>query len=424
MLPRARVVLALLAVVTAGCGGTHHALRVRVTPVSSTEDQPVQIRIDGLAPRQGVWLELRSTDANGIAFRSRAAFGADRQGVLDLGRARALSGSSYSGVWPMGLLTSMSAPSAPAFSYYRWGRAPRRFVLTVSSQSRRIASTSFVRRWTRVRYSTVTETVARDGFDGTLYAPVGASHERALLAFGGSEGGDDGSWAERFAAHGIPVLYVGYFHAPGLPDRLVNIPLEYFRAALEWLDRRPEVDPARVSVLGVSYGSEAALLLGVHFPKLVHGVVALVPSSVVTCGIVGAGREGGLTGRLCLGSPWTLGGKPLPHTATLNNPRPWDDARAVIPVERIRAPVFLACGGRDQLWSSCPYARAIVARRKAHGEPTELHVYPAAGHYVGSPFIVYEPGSLARDFFVPQDERGREDLWPRLLAFLHGDRSP
>ena len=59
-----------------------------------------------------------------------------------------------------------------------------------------------------------------------------------------------------------------------------------------------------------------------------------------------------------------------------------------------------------------------------HGEPTELHVYPAAGHYVGSPFIVYEPGSLARDFFVPQDERGREDLWPRLLAFLHGDRSP
>ena len=419
MLPRARVVLALLAVVTAGCGGTHHALRVRVTPVSSTEDQPVQIRIDGLAPRQGVWLELRSTDANGIAFRSRAAFGADRKGVLDLGRARALSGSSYSGVWPMGLLTSMSAPSAPAFSYYRWGRAPRRFVLTVSSQSRRIASTSFVRRWTRVRYSTVTETVARDGFDGTLYAPVGASHERALLAFGGSEGGDDGSWAERFAAHGIPVLYVGYFHAPGLPDRLVNIPLEYFRAALEWLDRRPEVDPARVSVLGVSYGSEAALLLGVHFPKLVHGVVALVPSSVVTCGIVGAGREGGLTGRLCLGSPWTLGGKPLPHTAILNNPRPWDDARAVIPVERIRAPVFLACGGHDEIWSSCPYARAIVARRKAHGEATELLVYPTAGHHVGTPFILYEPGSLASDFFVPNDERSREDLWPRVLAFLH-----
>jgi pimeloyl-ACP methyl ester carboxylesterase len=198
----------------------------------------------------------------------------------------------------------------------------------------------------------------------------------------------------------------------------VNIPLEYFRTALEWLDRRPEVEPARVSVLGISYGSEAALLLAVHFPKLVHGVAALVPSSVVTCGIIGAGRANS-SSPLCLGSPWTLGGKPLPHTAILNNPRPWDDARAVIPVERIRAPVFLACGGHDEIWSSCPYARAIVARRKAHGEATELLVYPTAGHHVGTPFILYEPGSLASDFFVPNDERSREDLWPRVLAFLH-----
>ena len=43
-------------------------------------------------------------------------------------------------------------------------------------------------------------------------------------------------------------------------------------------------------MLGSSHGSEAALLLGVHYPRLVHSVVALVPSSVVTCGIVGAGR--------------------------------------------------------------------------------------------------------------------------------------
>ena len=66
-------------------------------------------------------------------------------------------------------------------------------------------------------------------------------------------------------------------------------------------------------MLGSSYGSEAALLLGVHYPSLVHAVVALVPSSVVTCGIVGAGRVT-LTTPRCLGSPWTLGGKPLPHT--------------------------------------------------------------------------------------------------------------
>jgi dienelactone hydrolase len=263
----------------------------------------------------------------------------------------------------------------------------------------------------------VRETAAKDAFEGTFYAPAAARRRPAVLVIGGSEGGPGSSWlGERLAANGIPALVIGYFHAPGLPDKLVDIPLEYFRTALDWLDGRPEVDAKRVSLLGASYGSEAALLLGVHYPGLVHGVAALVPSSVVTCGIIGADRAGSVS--RCLGSPWRLAGRPLPHTAVLNNPRPWDAPRAVIPVERIQAPVFLACGGHDQVWSSCPYARAIVARRSAHGESTLLFVYPNASHGVGRSSI-YEPGADATDFFVPADERAREDLWPRLLAFLH-----
>ena len=412
----------LLAVVTAGCGGTSHSvLHLQVTPAASVEDQPVSIRLEGLRRLQGVWLELRSTDAKGRVFLSRAAFGAGENGVLDLARARPLAGSTYSGgAWQMGLVTSMAAPNALAFTDYAWGSAPRRFVLTAISASRTIASTSFVRRWRRGTYTTVRETVDHGGFVGTFYAPVGARQQGAVLAIGGEEGGSGSSWlGERLAAHGIPTLVVGYFRAPGLPDRLKDIPLEYFRTALAWLDRRPEVDVQRVSLLGVSYGSEAALLLAAHYPTLVHGVAALVPSSVVTCGTIGAGR-GGFRSHACIGSPWTLGGKPLPYAAVPNKSQPAEDPQAVIPVERIPAPVFLACGGRDQIWNSCRSAHAIVARRNAHGgELTQLYVYPAGGHFVGTPSLVFQPGSLASDFFVPADERGREDLWPRLLAFLH-----
>ncbi len=400
----------LLAVVTAGCGGgSHRAPHLQVTPAVSVEDQPVSIRFDGLRRLQGVWLELRSTDARGVVFVSRAAFGADEQGVLDLDRAAPLTGSAYSGVWPMGLVTSMTAPNAAPLTDYAWGTTPRRFVLTAISASQPIASTTFFRRWRPGAVTTVRRTVAADGFVGTLYAPAGARHEPAVLAIGGEEGGAGSSWlGERLAAHGFPALVVGYFHAPGLPDRLQNIPLEYFRTALEWLERRPEVDASRVSLLGFSYGSEAALLVAAHDPGLVHAVAALVPSSVVTCGTIGAGR-GGFRSHECLGSPWTLAGKPLAP-------------RTVIPVGRITAPVLLACGGRDQVWSSCRSARAIVARRNAHGgESTQLYAYPEAGHYVGTPWLEFQPGSLARDFFVPADERGREDLWPRLLAFLRAD---
>ena len=381
----------------------------------------MSIRFEGLRRLQGVWLELRSTDAKGRVFSSRAAFGADEHGVLDLARARPQAGSVYSGgVWPMGLVTSMTAANAQPFTDYAWGSTSRRFVLTAVSASRAIASTTFVRRWRQGRYTSVRATISHAGFVGTFYAPTGARDQEAVLAIGGEEGGVGSSWlGERLAAHGIPTLVVGYFHAPGLPDRLQHIRLEYFRTALAWLDRRPEVDAQRVSLLGVSYGSEAALLLASHYPSLVHGVAALVPSSVVTCGTIGAGR-GGFRSHACLGSPWTFAGKPLPYAAVPNKLQPADKPQAVIPVDRIPSPVFLACGGRDQFWNSCRSARAIVARRNAHGgELTQLYAYPDAGHYVGTPSLVFQPGSLAGDFFVPADERGREDLWPRLLAFLH-----
>ena len=366
----------LLAIVTVGCGGaSHRAVRLQVTPASSVEDQPIRIHLDGLRRRQGVWLELRSTDAHGVTFVSRAAFGADEQGVIDVANAKALTGSAYSGVWPMGLLTSMSAPDALPFTAYRWGRRPQRFVLSAVSSSQTIASVTFVRRWSRGTYTTVTNTVAKNGFAGTLYSPTDARRRVAVLVIDGSERGRGSSWlGQRLAANGIPALTIGYFHAPGLPGTLHDIPLEYFRTALEWLGHRPEVDPKRLAVLGSSFGSEAALVLGVHYPRLVHSIVALVP-------------------------------------------QPSNDREAVIPVERIRVPVLLACGGRDQIWRSCPSARAIVARRHAHGSSTQLYVYPTASHSLDSP-LVYEPGAMAGDFFVPDDERAREDLWPRLLAFL------
>jgi dienelactone hydrolase len=385
-----------------------------VTPRSSLEDQPIDIRVDGLQPKQGVYVTLSSRDAKGVAFTARASYAADSHGNLDVATAAPLEGSSYSGVWRMGLLTSMSAPNAPPHSIYWWGSAPQRFRLSVISQGRTLAGASFRRSFTEIRYSVRRLAVGRDGFDGQLYVPAGARHRPAVLAFGGSEGGDDGVWiGGRLAAHGIPTLYIGYFHAPGLPDTLARIPLEYFRHALEWLDRQPSVDPTRVSVFGASYGSEAALLLAVHYPQLVHGVVALVPSDVVTCGILGAYRPGG-----CLGSAWTLDGRPLPFTKQYDTPHPSDVPTAAIPVERIHAPVLLACGGEDQVWHSCAYADAIVARRRAHGERTELETYPRAGHFVGNPTWVYEPGALAGDFYVPQDERGREALLPHVLAFL------
>lgn len=413
---RFAVLLAVFLIV--GCGADARQASISVSPSTSVEDQPITIQVSGLRPRQHVDLSLASTDADGVRFTSRASFVADAQGRVDLTRTAPLSGGSYTTAWGSGLLASMTTAGSPLV-YYSWGSKPRSFTVIATSSGKMLASTTFKRKWSARLYTSRTLTVARDGIDGTLFSPAGAKHRPAVLTFGGSEGGDNDKFASRFAAHGLPTLSVGYFDAPGLPNRLVNIPLEYFERALLWLRRQPEVNPNRITIFTGSYGSEAALLLGVKYPRLMHAIVATVPSAVVTCGIEGANRVTS-SGAYCLGSPWTIDGKPLPYTKLLNDPSPWDKPQSEIPVWKIHVPLLLACAGADQVWASCPYARAIVARRRAHGEETTLDVYPQASHFVGSPFTAYDPGAMAKDVSTPWTELDRENLWPKVLGFVQG----
>ena len=140
----------------------------------------------------------------------------------------------------------------------------------------------------------------------------------AVLVLGGSEGGLTGGFVCRvLASHGYPTLALAYFGLPGLPPSLSGIRLEYFARALSWLGKQQGVDPSKVVVMGTSRGGEASLILGSVYPKLVHGVIALVPSSVVNS--------------TTANPDWTIGGRDLPFTE--------------IPVERINGPV-LAVGGR------------------------------------------------------------------------------
>jgi dienelactone hydrolase len=143
----------------------------------------------------------------------------------------------------------------------------------------------------------------------------------------------------------------------------------------------------------------------------VDAVVASVPSNVALCGIADVPR--------CAGPAWTLNGKPLPYTTEFDNPHPTDAPAAVIPVEKIHGPVFLVCAGQDQVWTSCPYAYAIISRLAAHHVTYrhQLVDVSLAGHFVGS-LLPDEPGWAESDPNFAADARGRETLWPRLLRFL------
>jgi dienelactone hydrolase len=402
-------VLALAGVIGASSPAGTEAPRVtiEVSPTASFEDQPLQISVGGLPADAVVSLRLQSVDANNVLWEGLASYRADAAGRIDLADAAALSGT-YGGVWSMGLLASMHPVEAGAAELYFWWKRGNTFTLSVSVGGALVGKTTFTRGLGPDRLSVHPQDVTASGFDGDYITPIRPGRHAAILVLGGSGGGMQTLLAASLAAHGYPALALAYFKEPGLPPILKNIPLEYFARALRWLDTQPQVDPNHVLVLGVSRGSEAALLTAVHYPQLVHGVIASVPSDVAlgcdTCST--------------FAPAWTFDGKPVPWTDQFDNPAPTDNPAAVIPVERIHGPMFLDCAGEDETWVSCTYADAIVRRlTKHHFRFTHmLDVMPNAGHSAGA-LVPFEPEAEGDPTFVA-NEHARETVWPRLLSFL------
>jgi dienelactone hydrolase len=300
---------------------------------------------------------------------------------------------------------------------YFWGKGPFGFQFRATSGTETASLT--VQRSFGSPYQVTPETLDREGFVGEYFSPMTPSRgaHAAVLVFGGSEGGlGSVLLAATLAAHGYPALDIAYFKEPGLPQSLEGIPLGYFAKALRWLGSRPGVDSGRLWVDGVSRGSEAALLLGAHYPGLVHGVVALVPSDAAICSYPG-----------CAGPAWTFQGKAVPYTVQFDDPHPTDDPAAVIPVDRIRGPVFLDCGGLDQVWYSCPYAEAIMAELAAAHDPYPrvLMVSQEGGHGSALADPPYEPGLAEYDWganlagaTAVANDLAWAAQWPRFIDFL------
>ena len=407
-------VLAAAVSAVAGCssgGAGGGRLSVAVLPQQSLFDTPLSIRVSGAKPGGRVTIQVSSSDSKGTVWSSRAIFTASPSGAVNPAQDKALSGS-YTGLDPMGLIELMAASTGSDPAYF-WGANPQAFQVTASDGSA-IARTTVERLGFSTGVRVTNETLAATRFFGQYWTPASPTRHPAVLEFSGSEGGLDGQLAGALlASHGYPTLDIAYFGEPGLPSSLENIPLEYFATALRWLATQPQVDPQRIWVSGISRGSEAALLLGVYYPNLVHGVIASVPSNVALCGLPA-----------CNGPAWTLNGRPLPYTTQINDPHPSDNPLAVIPVNRIRGPILLDCGGADRVWDSCAYAQAITAElASAHDpRPHTLLNYPNGGHGVGA-LVPYEPSAQPNaenlNGNTPlADALARADLWPKLLAFL------
>jgi BAAT / Acyl-CoA thioester hydrolase C terminal/Acyl-CoA thioester hydrolase/BAAT N-terminal region len=415
------------------------SVRFTVNPVSALEDARLAIRASGLAPGAPVTITATTTDARGTSWRAQATFVANANGRVDPAHDAPRYGT-YGGVHAMGLVWSMQpvAVKDPASTIFASAEHGERITFTLSADTTTLATVAVTRLGASAGVHS--EKVRTDGLVGVLYRPADSRPHPAVIVIGGSEGGLEPQIAQAalLASHGYVALGLAYFRAPGLPDSLVNIPLEYFEKAANWLVAQPGIAGKRVAIMGWSKGAEGALLVAATYPKLFRAAIAYAPSSVVNFGLTyGPGPQT---------SSWSLAGKPIPFAAypmssfhytpggkvsfrsgylgALEAP---DAASAAIPVEHIAGPVLLISGTDDQIWPSSIYVQRIMARLTTHRHAYRdvSLCYQGAGHMIlwpyrptvtsAAPFgaMTLELGGSLRSYAFAD-----EDSWPKVLAFL------
>jgi dienelactone hydrolase len=285
------------------------------------------------------------------------------------------------------------------------------------------------------------------GLVGLLACPTGPGPFPTVIAFGGSSGGlgPSAGWAPALASHGIATLSIAYFAAQGLPAELIRIEVEVVERAARWVRDQELATGDVVAAMGISRGSELALLASV----LVDGVgpvVAFSPSGIAWSGL---GARGPVDA-----PAWTFRGDALPYASaaapapefvqpsgpeqpplelrplfenTLADPTLWRDAE--IPIEQANGPILLVSGEADAMWPSTTMANMIqhrAAERDFQHDVVHLH-YPNAGHTgpgvpdsdaeteIRHPLTgaTYALGGTAHG-----NATARHDSWPHVVSFL------
>jgi dienelactone hydrolase len=401
-------------------------------------DRPVEIAVRGV-PKSLVRVQF-VMPRFGLSFSSEAIFQVPASGILRLSRSTPLSGS-YRGTNAMGLFWS-AMPTHDAPKPFRAGRdsdlAPRPYRIVASAGSETAAATG---ERIVVAADLKRQVVDSGDFVATLFAHRVPGCHPGVIVLGGSEGGVPEEQAAVLASHGLTTMALAYFGAPGLSKSLTDIPIELVQQAILFMQRQPAVCARGVALVGSSKGAELALLAASVFND-VRAVVALKPSSIVFYGLFGDSST--------VQSSWSYRGQPVafangsvPSTtqrelalqqsshqraayvddyrARLQNNT---DPAAVIPVERIMAPILLVAGGADRLWPSEYMAKQILQRRGSMSQPfaDQLLLYADAGHLIGMPFV-FAKAELAHSSLdvggSPEaDEKGSEQSWPIIINFL------
>jgi esterase/lipase len=350
-------------------------IKIKIKNDSDLYGTPFSIHITGLSPGEKVTLSAFSEDASGSEWTTSSDLTATSRGKITLSFDDS-SENNPQRIDLYGYLSSLRPAdnSNKNYHYDRENGFKIRFIVTNSAGQS--TSSELVRYYSNPEAELLCDTLDVNGLKGFLYYPEGENRSYpGIILLSGAQGGLEKWLARIIASHGYAVLALAYFNYQGLPESLVEIPLEYFEKAIEWMKTNEHVMKDRIGLVGGSKGGELVLLLGSKY-DVFRVIVAWTPAAHVW-----------QTTSLSPQSSWSLNGQGLPYvpygytqedmenlqTGKLTSFRSFyllglqnaDEStisRAAIPVENIRASILLVSDTDDQCWPSSEFCNMIMQR--------------------------------------------------------------
>jgi dienelactone hydrolase len=405
------------------------AIRV---PESASVTERLGLVVEGVETER-VWVEAHTEDGAGAGWTSRALFETEG-GRVDLRTARPVRGT-YESLAGMGPFWSMQPADLRRHVYDADQRSQSVTLRVRPEHDAEVVATATVDR--HVADPSCAETDVEDSVVGTLVEPPDDGPAPGVVLFHGSGGTRPVAPARALASRGFTVLALQYFSPahPGLPDALVEVPVEYADRAVEWLAGHGATTDDPVGLGGFSRGGELALLVGTR-----HDVSAVVnwAGAGILFNAVVLTDDRSVSPASPATAAWTLDGEPLAHPSReAFEPGPdleaayrqWlDDTpdetlrAAEIPLERVRAPMLFVSAGDDGVWPSRHLQHRAEARLAAeeYNYRVEHRSYDDAGHGIGVPFLPTWPNRPSGPFggTLAGTAAAEADSWPRAVEYF------
>jgi len=379
-------------------------MKLHIQTLVSLCDSKVNISISELTSYGKVSLKayMFFPWAKNVHFESAASFTADGNGCVDLSKQKPDSGS-YDFIDSMGIVSSMHITSGKIGDISQNMSVDGSLFIEITAESGDDKASARLERL--FKSPEVKNIKINDEFIGEFFYTENSNY-KTILMIGGS-GGELGAnlpIASLLASHGFNVLTVAYFNEKGLPPKLAEIPIEYFKKVFAWLASSSITANKEVYLHCTSKGGELGLLLASRYP-FIKKVAAFAPHAYCFQGL-----------NFKNVSSWTYKEKPLPYIRLKNSTifcnmlacffqnKPFgythtyreglfraknkEDAR--IKIENASADLLLFAGKQDNIWNAYDGCMEIMdtLRKNGYQHKYELCSYENAGHPFYAPYII------------------------------------